>query len=1366
MNTKIIFYGGKMKSMMNLMFGAILIIYLIGGVNAYSGGGGTCDCGDGATTLGGNTTDACVDCTEALNDNTNCTNQVNYVGTVAISNYGGTCINNPANFTNKIFDCQGYTIDGTGNGTGISLSGKSGNTIKNCVITNFVYGIRLDDNSVSNTITNNKVNLNDIYGISLWSSSNNSIANNTANNNNNYGILLSSSSNNNLANNTANSNGAGIGLSSSSNNALTSNTANDNYYKGIFLSSSNNNTITNNTATLNNYGIYLYDSDFNEILNNEILNNTQTGITISDCEIGGTWCPGGNTNTTLEENEISNNGIGIYSQASSSIIDSNVVCGNTNLDFSSSDWLTSSGDNNTCDTSDGWNDTGVSSGCFHSCVAAPSSGSIIITEIMMDPAVVTDTNGEYVELYNSGNKTYNLQGLILKDNGSNSHTISSSLLIAPESYIVLCKNDNSSENGGFTCDYQYSGFMLSNTPDDEVILEMQNSTVIDEVWYNSSWPFASGSSMNLDPGKFDAVLNDDPANWCESTSAFGDGDKGTPGSANDDCGLTALCYEYDAGICTVKTGENCTCINKALNDSINCYNEVRLNSSIINWTGTCVDNPVNFTNKTFDCQGNIIDGDGAGIDYGIYFSEKSGNTIKNCVITGFGDGIYISNSNNNTIINNTANNNTGNSGHNNPHGTGIYLYYSSNNNIINNTANYNDGGNNTGTNAGGNGIRLYYYSSNNNIINNTANYNSGYSSSVDHAGNGILIGSSSNNNITNNAIHNNNGSGIFLEGNTAPSHPADNNTVTNNTVTNNEQHGLYLSNNANNNNITSNIFCSNNQSEGTYFDVYHNPNNPLSTHGDNNTCDTTDNWNDTGTTGCTSTCTLPYVPTCGENHTQGLVSYWKADGDASDAYDGNDGTLMNGVTATASGKVGQAFSFDGVNDIIAVSDSPSLQITGDITIEAWVKPDNTQGGGFIPVVSKGTPGSSNGYHLFVHSDNTIYASIGLNNRWIYYNTPIPIGVWTHVVVANEGTHNKIYINRVLVEETENTGDIGTDSYELQIGGRTLGHPDGGYFNGTIDEVAIYNRALTPDEIQQHYINGLNGEPYCASYFISVIPPNITVPVNQTFSITVNISGTDIVGAGFDLIFNNTILEALNIYEGSFIGQCTTTTYNALPPEINNTEGNVSFHDMCWGGETISGTGAAAVITFKALSEGVSDLLLQNAEIFNSNGTHANPVSGVVVENGSVEVVSNLPPHAEAGPDKTVYTNQVLQFNGSNSTDADGNIISYFWDFGDTNNATGAASTHTYTSPGTYTVNLTVTDDDGAADSDTLTVTVYLAGDVNHDGCVNIYDLAKLAVAGDSATGNARFNPDADFNNDGTIDFDDLALLAANWKKCT
>lgn len=88
-----------------------------------------------------------------------------------------------------------------------------------------------------------------------------------------------------------------------------------------------------------------------------------------------------------------------------------------------------------------------------------------------------------------------------------------------------------------------------------------------------------------------------------------------------------------------------------------------------------------------------------------------------------------------------------------------------------------------------------------------------------------------------------------------------------------------------------------------------------------------------------------------------------------------------------------------------------------------------------------------------------------------------------------------------------------------------------------------------------------------------------------------------------------------------------------------------------------------------------------------------------------EPLGPQPPVAGAGPDQTVFVGEVVTFDGSGSYDPDGEIVSYEWNFGDGSYGSGVNPTHTYTAVGTYEVTLTVTDNSGAVDSDTMTVIV-------------------------------------------------------------
>jgi parallel beta-helix repeat protein len=255
---------------------------------------------------------------------TSCPYTVNAPGTYILTQSltsNGTCIT--INSNNVVLDCHGYKLTGNNTGYGINSTGVSGNTIKNCVITNFDRGIRLSSSS-NNILTNNTANSN-YYGIELrTSSNNNTLTNNTVNSNSYRGIHLSSSSNNTLTNNTVNSNSYGINLyTSSNNNTLTSNTVNSNFGHGIVLSSSSNNTLTSNTVNSNQYGIWLEYSSNNTLTNNNASSSSQIGIYLNT-----------SSNNTLTNNTLTNNtvlGIEINYYSNNNLLTGNTVNNNYNI---------------------------------------------------------------------------------------------------------------------------------------------------------------------------------------------------------------------------------------------------------------------------------------------------------------------------------------------------------------------------------------------------------------------------------------------------------------------------------------------------------------------------------------------------------------------------------------------------------------------------------------------------------------------------------------------------------------------------------------------------------------------------------------------------------------------------------------------------------------------------------------------------------------------------------------------------------------------------------------------------------------------------------------------------------------------------
>lgn len=169
--------------------------------------------------------------------------------------------------------------------------------------------------------------------------------------------------------------------------------------------------------------------------------------------------------------------------------------------------------------------------CISSVCANP--GDIIITEIMQNPSIVNDGDGEYFEVYNTTGNSINLIGWTISDAGSDSHTITSDLIVAPMDYAILGINSNTGTNGGVTVDYQYADFNLANG-DDEIIISC-TSTVIDEVAYDGgpNFPDPNGASMELSTAALNSTDNDSSSNWGAATSTFGSGDLGTPGVVND-----------------------------------------------------------------------------------------------------------------------------------------------------------------------------------------------------------------------------------------------------------------------------------------------------------------------------------------------------------------------------------------------------------------------------------------------------------------------------------------------------------------------------------------------------------------------------------------------------------------------------------------------------------------------------------------------------------------------------------------------------------------------------------------------------------------------------------------------------------------
>ncbi len=177
---------------------------------------------------------------------------------------------------------------------------------------------------------------------------------------------------------------------------------------------------------------------------------------------------------------------------------------------------------------------------------------------------------------------------------------------------------------------------------------------------------------------------------------------------------------------------------------------------------------------------------------------------------------------------------------------------------------------------------------------------------------------------------------------------------------------------------------------------------------------------------------------------------------------GNTGTI-SGATWTSSGKFGNALVFDGVRARVSVPDATSLHLTTGMTLEAWVNPA-TLPHAARDVIYKG----NDTYYLEASSSKKSRSPAGgaIIRRNVVESSPtstLTPNTFTHLAVTYDGTTLRLFLNGVQVAAKVARGNIATSERPLEIGSDSI---YGQYFDGTIDEVRVYNTALTAEDIQR------------------------------------------------------------------------------------------------------------------------------------------------------------------------------------------------------------------------------------------------------------------------------------------------------------
>ena len=207
----------------------------------------------------------------------------------------------------------------------------------------------------------------------------------------------------------------------------------------------------------------------------------------------------------------------------------------------------------------------------------------------------------------------------------------------------------------------------------------------------------------------------------------------------------------------------------------------------------------------------------------------------------------------------------------------------------------------------------------------------------------------------------------------------------------------------------------------------------------------------------------------------GMVAWWPGDGNTENLVSGGpDGTLRNGATF-AQGKVSQAFTLDGSNDHVEVADFGNFTI---FSVDTWVfrnggtasresivsyKEGNSPNCGFV--LSLNENGSSHRPRLWVR----------VNSQWKYAegSTGVPLNSWTFLTGTYDGQTIRMYVNGVEVDSTSASGSLTQCSQKTGIGSRASLNQH--FFPGLIDEVEIFDRALSASEVQSIYTADSKGK---------------------------------------------------------------------------------------------------------------------------------------------------------------------------------------------------------------------------------------------------------------------------------------------------
>jgi PKD repeat protein len=331
---------------------------------------------------------------------------------------------------------------------------------------------------------------------------------------------------------------------------------------------------------------------------------------------------------------------------------------------------------------------------------------------------------------------------------------------------------------------------------------------------------------------------------------------------------------------------------------------------------------------------------------------------------------------------------------------------------------------------------------------------------------------------------------------------------------------------------------------------------------------------------------------------------------------GHNGTI-SGAAWSAAGKYGNALLFDGVDDLVSVADSNLLDLTTGMTIEGWLRP-TTSGTSFRTFVIK-EDGSSHVYRIYANTSALApraQAAIAGGVRSATGTTALPVNVWSHVAATYDGTTLRLWVNGNEVANVVKAPSIATSTGAFRIGGRSVS--PGEFFAGLVDDVRVYNVALTQAQIQADMNTPV--APDTSPPVVSSVAPAAgatgvlpSAAVQATFNEEMN--PATVSGTTFTLSQGASPVAATVTYDSASRTATLTpnahlafsTTYTArlrggsTDPRLKDAAGNALAADHTWSFATAAQPPAAPILVLTSPGNGFGSYL---PEILRAEGLNS------------------------------------------------------------------------------------------------------------------------------------------------------------------